>query len=313
MKRSRWLLPLVFCAVVFSLAAGPNRVHESVRELSRKASEGDGEALYQLARLHDLGYDSLPVDSARSTLLYRMAAESGSAKAMNYLGFRYFKGEFVDKDLDSALYWLGKAVEAGDPGAANNLGYLYASGMSVEQDFVKAREWFGKAADAGIHAAESQLADLYCEGLGGETDTVAALELYTRAMTGGISEAAIKRATILRNLSDRGDTRAMALLGDAYSRGEGVAYNHALATEYFLRSALGGNPSAAFVIAELLDIFPDALSEEPYMEIIRKESDGAETEEVFLSPQYWYDKAAASGIPDAATATHRLLHPLTAQ
>ncbi|MDE5887832.1 MAG: sel1 repeat family protein [Muribaculaceae bacterium] len=304
--KSRLFIPIFLGAVAVSLAAVPDGVRESVRSLSQKADRGDGEAIYNLARLHDIGYDSIEVDSARSTALYLEAADRGNAKAMNYLGFRYFKGEYVDKDIDSALFWLSKAVEAGDPGAANNLGYLYASGMAVEQDFGKAREWFGIAADAGIHSAEAQLADLFCEGLGGETDTIGALQLYRKAARGGIREAGIKRAELLKNMADRGDARAMALLGDAYSRGEGVPYNHQLSTEYFLKGALGGEPSAAFVIAELLEIFPDAFSEKNYSDIIRSIVKDEEIRKEMLSPQYWYEKAAAAGITNAEEATRNL-------
>lgn len=302
----RLFIPLFFGVAAFSMAVSPDSVRENVRALAGQAGKGNGEALYNLARLHDIGYDSIPVDSARSTALYLEAARKGNAKAMNYLGFRYFKGEYVDRDIDSALFWLSKAVEAGDPGAANNLGYLYASGNVVERDYEKAREWFGIAAEAGIHSAEAQLADLFCEGLGGETDTIGALKLYRKAVRGGIREAGIKRAELLKSMADAGDARAMALLGDAYARGEGVSYNHQLSTEYFLKGALGGEPSAAFVIAELLEIFPDAFSEKKYSDIILSTVEDEEIRKEMHSPQYWYEKAASSGITNAEEAALNL-------
>ena len=57
--------------------------------------------------------------------------------------------------------------------------------------------------------------------------------------------------------------RAMALLGDAYSRGVGVKYSHDKSLAYFARAALAGNPSAMYILAETLEVFPDALQDLP--------------------------------------------------
>ena len=59
----------------------------AVRKLAERADSGGAKALYDLAMLYDTGYDSIPVDSARSTALYRLSAERGYAPAQNYLGF----------------------------------------------------------------------------------------------------------------------------------------------------------------------------------------------------------------------------------
>ncbi len=132
----------------------------AVREVVAKAATGDAKALYDLAMLHDMGYDSIPVDSARSTALYRLAAERGYGPAQNYLGFRYFNGEAVRQDVDSALFWMAKAAAGGDAKAANNLGYLLAHSDKVTRDYPQAIYWLSKAADAGLPAGRSQLADL---------------------------------------------------------------------------------------------------------------------------------------------------------
>ena len=51
------------------------------------------------------------------------------------------------------------------------------------------------------------------------------------------------------------------MLGHAYARGRGVPYDHRLANEYFARAAILGNPAAMFILAETLEIFPDALDD----------------------------------------------------
>ena len=120
-------MPIVLVSmmsVALSATHGADDRHTAVCRIAEKAAAGDPKAMYDLAYMHDIGYDTIPVDSARSTALYRMAAQKGYLRAQNYLGFRYFKGEFVNRNVDSALFWLSKAADGGDMSAANNLGYL---------------------------------------------------------------------------------------------------------------------------------------------------------------------------------------------
>lgn len=297
----------------------------AVRELVRKANSGDPKSLYDLASLHDKGFDSVQIDSARSTALYRMSAAKGYARAENYLGFRYFKGEYVEKNIDSALFWITKAAADGDISAANNLGYLLIESDIVPHDYKEGAYWLKKAADAGLPQAESQLADLYRKGLGVDADTALAVTLYNSAINKGLRDAELKlmsmmgnkwekisadsavalgryyyshkapmAAVILFENAARDDNPdALGLLGDAYSKGKGVDYNHDLSIDFYLRAAKLGNPSAQFIIAELLDVFPDALPDS-------------------VPPAaYWYERAASAGITDAETASRLLIRGLS--
>lgn len=293
----------------------------ALRELVRKANSGDPKSLYDLASLHDKGFDSVQIDSARSTALYRMSAAKGYARAENYLGFRYFKGEFVEQNIDSALFWITKAAADGDISAANNLGYLLIESDIVPHDYQRGAYWLKKAADAGLPQAESQLADLYRKGLGVDADTSLAVALYNRAIDKGLHDAELKLMSMMErnweklsadsavalgryyyihrapmagvmlfeNAAKNNNPAALALLGDAYSKGKGIDYNHAESIKCYLRAAELGNPSAQFVIAELLDIFPDALPDS-------------------VPPaSYWYEQAASSGIRDADSAFRVLI------
>lgn len=319
----RRFLPLSFLILIsiLSVASPDGRdVRLAIRQLVDRAEAGDARSLYDLAVLHDRGYDSIPVDSARSTALYRLSAEKGYGRAMNYLGFRYFRGEYVRQDVDSALYWITRAAEAGDLSAANNLGYLYLGKDVVTGDYPRALYWLSRAADGGVPTAESQLGDIYRMGLGVTPDTLKAAACYRKAAESGLEDADLKLMAMmggrweslssdsafslgrdfyvnglpvsgvaLLRLSARDDNpRALALLGDACSKGKGTAYNHELSIEYFFRAARLGNPSAQFVIAELLDVFPD----------IFPDSD--------TPACYWYRKAAEAGIKDAETAGKEL-------
>lgn len=399
---------IYYIILLLGLATSPeiSKQRLAVREVAEKAATGDGKALYDLAMLHDMGYDSIPVDSVRSTILYRLSAEAGYAPAQNYLGFRYFNGEAVRQDVDSALYWMAKAAGNGDAKAANNLGYLLANSEKVTRDYTQAIYWLTKAAEAGLPAGMSQLADLYRMGKGCTPDTARAEALYTRAIQAGLHDAELKllamkgnqwlklspdsaltlgkyhythgapliAVTLFENIINTPNSsdytelttaessnntlgnsqnqvippqeqcghpqnqagishnqvnsqqnnvlnssqtkeegavaKALALLGDAYSRGQGVEYDHDRSIQLFYEAALRGNPSAEFVIAELLDIFPDALDLLlPTPSQPNKISSNALNIDPALltNASYWYDRAAAQGITDAATATTRLL------
>lgn len=257
----------------------------ALRELSQKASEGDAKALYDLARLHDLGYDSIPVDSVRSTALYLLAAQKGYAPARNYIGFRFYKGEGVDKNLDSAVYWIQKAADQGDITAAANLGYLYADSPDFIHDEEEAVKWLSKAIEGGIPEAQEKLLELRGEVWRSlPSDSALSLGIHNY-----LGNAPIVGTFLLETAAMQRNPKALALLGDAYSKGIGVPYNHNKSLEYFFSAAKEGDPSAQFIIAELLEFFPDIhLSDD------------------MGSPSEWYEKAKSEGVSDSETAYRRL-------
>lgn len=259
------------------------------------------------------------------------AAHAGDTEAMNYLGYLLLSGEEgVERDPAAGLLWLVKAAGEGDVKAASNLGWLYLEGGLLEKNEEEGAKWMEKAARAGLPVALSMLGDLYLEGRGVEQDTVRADSLYREAFEGGLPDAGYKLFSLkekdyallsperqveeglyfyLRGAAGAGvklfylaaecdEPQALALLGDAYTRAVGVPYDYDLSLKYYLKAAMAGNPSAQFVIGELLEIFPDALDK-------LAEEYGPET--LPDDPIYWYEKAGQQGITDADVATRRLL------
>lgn len=340
------VLPIILLSLFMTMVVMGEEKSRHLREqtsnalnsLISRADEGDAKALYDLAMLYDTGFDSIPVDSAMSSMLYKISAEKGYAPAQNYLGFRYFNGEYLKQNVDSGLYWLAKAAGNGDFKAAGNLGFLLSNSNAVSRDYPQAIMWLSRASDAGLPTAQSLLADLFRQGLGTEADTLKAISLYTSAIEGGLQDAELKllnmmgrswenlsadsalilgryyynhRApligvTLFGNAEKLGNTEAMSLLGDAYSRALGVEYDHNKSLYFFLKGALGGEPSAQFVIGELLDLFPDAFDEEGATGLL-EEYFGNELPEGIDKAQYWYEKAAQQGITDAEAAYINLL------
>lgn len=257
----------------------------------------------------------------------RARAEAGDAEAMNYLGYLLMSEQNDSlRNPGAGLTWIMKAAATGDAKAASNLGWLFIEGDIVEQDFNEGAKWLQVASSKGLPVAMSLLGDLYRDGKGMPTDSVVADSLYREAFERGLADAGFKLYSLnesfyqgltperqveegiyyyLRSAPSEGvklfylaaeqdDVRAKALLGDAYTRARGVPYDHTLSLKYYAEAAYGGNPSAQFVVAELLDIFPDALSRIPGLP------------EMPADAQYWYEKAADAGVGDADTA-NRLL------
>lgn len=251
----------------------------ALRELAGRAEAGDPKSLYDLAKLHDTGYDSILKDSLRSTALYLKAAERGYAPAMNFIGFRYYNGEIVKKDVDSALFWIHRAADDGDITAAANLGYLLLDSPEIPHDTLEASKWLFMAAEEGIVGPQHRLIEINREAWD-EIPPDSALNLGLKYYT---EKATVLGANFIKIATKAAIPKAFALLGDAYSRGIGVPYDHQKSVDYFFQAAMLGDPSAQFIIAELLDFFPDA----------DQSSEGA---------AYWHDKAAAQGITDSESA-----------
>lgn len=258
----------------------------------------------------------------------RRRVEAGDAEAMNYLGYLLLSGrEGMEQDSAEGLLWLVRAASTGDAKAASNLGWLFIEGDLLEKNPEEGARWLGIAADKGLPVAQSLLGDLYRDGIGVAADSLRADSLYREAFRHGLADAGYKLYALNADsyaslspeelvetgkyfylggapsegvklfylASEKGNPDALALLGDAYTRAVGVPYDYDLSLNYYARAALAGNPSAQFVIGELLEIFPDALQN---VEV------GAGMPS---DPFYWYEKAVEAGVTDAETATKRLL------
>ena len=84
-------------------------------------------------------------------------ADQGDAETQLNLGYKYFEGLEVKKDLAQAVAWFRKAAEQGQMIAQFNLGCCYRYGDGVALDLLQAAAWFHKAADQGYAMAQHNL------------------------------------------------------------------------------------------------------------------------------------------------------------
>ena len=73
-------------------------------------------------------------------------AEQGYPLAECQVGYFYYDGLGVEKDLEKALYWTQRAAEHGDRDGQCNLAWFYEDAIGVPQDLEKAKYWYHKAA-----------------------------------------------------------------------------------------------------------------------------------------------------------------------
>ncbi|MCM1369220.1 MAG: sel1 repeat family protein [Candidatus Amulumruptor caecigallinarius] len=330
MKRILAISLLVMgCLLAGAMTPGARK---SLEELKSHAEAGDAGAMYRYSALLERGYDTIPADSAESLRWLSLSARAGNAAAMNYLGFLYGKGYVAGGDTllnarrDSAYYWIRKASDAGNALASYNLSYMMSENNADIDSVIK---YLKRGASGGIPAAMTMLAGRYADGKGVEKDTLKAVELYEKAIAKGWNDAELRllnmmgrkwvelsdsasfelalkymklnapviSAELLKQIgpdSEQTDA-AYALLGEAYSLGRGVPYDHDKSIEYFYESAKRGNPGAKFILAETLDIFPDALNdivitgERPAASILREEAQQAGIDNEIKALQYIRD------------------------
>lgn len=268
-----------------------------------------GYLLIKRGRSHSSGNEG-ESDISRGLYWLEEAAMAGDAKAQSNIGYLLLEGEGVVIDEEKAAFWLERAAQKGVASASSMLGDLYRDGRGVSRDSLQAEAHYLAAIDRGLTDAAYKLEAMQCKTWMQESDSLQlrrAIYFYTHRAP-GVALPILRRLARLNpdetpSISSPlpADSsiyaHALALLGDAYTRGIGVSYDHQKSIDYYLRAAKAGNPSAAFVISELLEIFPDALAD-------------YEIRQDLTDPAYWLQIAASGGVTTSEEANRHLLHPL---
>ena len=76
-------------------------------------------------------------------------AEEGYPLAECQVGYFYFDGLGIEKDVSKALYWTERAATHGDRDGQFNLAWFYEEGIGTEVNIEKARFWYREAALQG--------------------------------------------------------------------------------------------------------------------------------------------------------------------
>lgn len=73
-------------------------------------------------------------------------AEKGYPLAECQIGYFYYDGLGIEKNLEKALYWTRRAAEHGDRDGQFNLAWFYEEAIGTEQDIEQAKYWYHQAA-----------------------------------------------------------------------------------------------------------------------------------------------------------------------
>lgn len=223
MKKSALSLILILLATLIC-AAMPPEAWRSFRAFEQRAEAGDPSAQFRLSAILEQGYDSIPADSARALRLVMHAAEAGYPPALNYLGYLYGKGYVADGDT------------------------------LLRADRDSMIHYITEAAGLGDPKATANLAYLLLQD-----STFVASRDFKKAPGCGVQNADSARCVESQG-QNRIQAKAYAMLGHAYAHGIGVEYNHKEANRCFAKAAIMGDPAASYIMAETLEIFPDALT-----------------------------------------------------
>lgn len=77
---------------------------------------------------------------------HMLLADQGYPLAECQVGYFYYDGLGVEKNLDKALLWTKRAAEHGDRDGQYNLAWFYEEGIGVERDLALAKYWYKQAA-----------------------------------------------------------------------------------------------------------------------------------------------------------------------
>lgn len=155
-------------------------------------------------------------------------AEAGDPKMQTMVATAYMQGEDAPKDVEKAIYWLGKASDQGSAEASFQLAYIYAG--QVEAKYADRQLMIlniQRAAEQGEGMAQSMLGTMYQTGDSGlPKDLNKAVEWYMKACSNN-------------------DAIGYLGMGSLYAMGKGVKQDPIQAHRFFTRAEELGNADAA--------------------------------------------------------------------
>ena len=88
-------------------------------------------------------------------------AKEGYHLAQCQVGYFYFEGLGVEKDLEKAVYWTRLAALNEDRDAQFNFAWFYEEGIYLPKDIEEAKVWYKKAAMQNHDLAINKCKNLY--------------------------------------------------------------------------------------------------------------------------------------------------------
>ncbi|MBQ9371880.1 MAG: SEL1-like repeat protein [Thermoguttaceae bacterium] len=152
-------------------------------------------------------------DAQRAIEILSRAAEEQDGRAATALGRLRALGKLLSQNAEEAFRFFKIGAEQGNVDAMAKLGIFYASGTGTAQNFSEAVRWLAQAAFQNDKAALYALEKLANENR--LANASRAVGVYRLRQSYGSSALIFWALRSLRQATEWGDARAMALLGDA--------------------------------------------------------------------------------------------------
>jgi len=204
-----------------SIIAKPEVI--DVKALKEKATAGDVESQFQLAKHHST-LNKQGADLSVEVDWLKKAVANKHTGAMYSLGRLYLKDK---SKIHDGIYWLKQSANLGFISAQEYLGLIYLVGRNIDRDNDQALKYHLMAAKQNHLYSQYALGQIYHYGMGQEKDLKKAIKYYLMAANGGYAEASFK-------------------LGEIYRHGTGLDKDLKKAIKYYLMAAYGGYAKASF-------------------------------------------------------------------
>ena len=160
---------------------------KKAHELLYSVKDIDCQAKYLLSMLYIENKDYNEKAQTGIEWLHELADKQGYVAAGINLGILYFTGEWVEADVEKALYYLEKIRQINKSEPNYSIGCYYYALMLFYKDknCEQAVYYMKEAAERGMVDALRDLAVMYQFGLGVKKDIMHANELYAKAALGG--------------------------------------------------------------------------------------------------------------------------------
>jgi TPR repeat protein len=181
-----------------------------------------------------LGDDALRAHQySKAEMLYREAADQGSAEGQHKLGQSLLHGGA--QNIPEALDWIRKSAEQGYAPGQAGLAEMFKYGYGVARNKKEALRWYRKAADQGDVGAMVEIG-MFLENIDGP----------------GIPKNYAEAMKWYRKAADLGDSSGQRFVAGMYEHGHGVAKDTAEAVKWYYKAANQGNFCAQDTLAYLL-------------------------------------------------------------
>jgi TPR repeat protein len=174
----------------------------------------------------------------------KLAANENNAYAQNTLAENYLIGQYLEKDINKAIYWYEQAAQGKESYDYSkiSLGDIYSNGQYIAKNDKKAMFWYTKATQGdkesptyGNALYKVAYANQYGVGVAKNEDK--ALEIYNEILDLPLNIA-------------RDDVKYLAN-ANMYETGLGVRKDIKEAADYYFYAAIDGDKSAQFKMNEL--------------------------------------------------------------